>query len=52
MNRAQKNQIIVSDPVKQAIEIKYECVSLGEIQLKGKSKPMSLYEITKKKPKE
>jgi class 3 adenylate cyclase len=52
MNRAQKNQIIVSDAVKQAIEEKYECASLGEISLKGKSKPLSLYELTGKKPKE
>jgi class 3 adenylate cyclase len=52
MNRAQKNQILVSDAVKQAVESKYECVSLGEIPLKGKSKPLSLYELVKKIPKD
>ncbi|HNF94547.1 MAG TPA: adenylate/guanylate cyclase domain-containing protein [Anaerolineales bacterium] len=52
MNRAQKNQIVLSETVKQAIESKYECTPLGEIELKGKSHPMSLYELTKKKPKE
>lgn len=52
MNRAQKNQIVLSQTVKQAIESKYECTPLGEISLKGKSQPMSLYELTKKKPKE
>jgi class 3 adenylate cyclase len=51
MNRAQRNQIVVSEPVKQAIESKYECVSLGEISLKGKSKPMSLFELVRQKPK-
>ncbi|NWF65024.1 MAG: adenylate/guanylate cyclase domain-containing protein [Chloroflexi bacterium] len=45
MSRAQKNQIVVSEPVKQAIAEKYECGSLGEIALKGKSKPMNLYEV-------
>ena len=52
MNRAQKNQIVISEPVKQAVESKYECESLGEIPLKGKSKAMNLYELVKKKPKE
>ena len=52
MNRAQKNQIVVSEAIKQAVESKYECVSLGEIALKGKSKPLSLYELTGRRPKE
>lgn len=52
MNRAQKNQIVISEPVKQAVESKYECASLGEIPLKGKSKPMSLFDLVQKKPKE
>lgn len=51
MNRAQKNQIVISEPVKQAVESKYECLSLGEIPLKGKSQPMNLYEVVQKKPK-
>ncbi len=49
MSRAQKNQIIVSEGVKQAIELKYECVPLGEVSLKGKSAPMPLYELGGKK---
>jgi class 3 adenylate cyclase len=51
MNRAQKNQIIVSENVKQAIESKYECVSQGEYSLKGKSAPVTLYELVRKIPK-
>jgi adenylate cyclase len=51
MNRAQKNQIVISDKVQMAIEQKYECNSLGEVSLKGKSAPMPLYELVQKKPK-
>jgi len=51
MNRAGKNQIIVSEGVQNAIGEKYECNPLGEVSLKGKSKPMSLYELVQKKPK-
>jgi class 3 adenylate cyclase len=51
MNRAQKNQIIISESVKKAIELKYECNPLGEASLKGKSAPMPLYELARKKPK-
>ena len=52
MNRAQKNQIILSEAVKQAVESKYECNSLGEISLKGKAKPMNLYELSHQKTKD
>lgn len=51
MNRAQKNQIIVSDRVQKVIDSKYECVPLGEVSLKGKNKPMPLYELVQKRPK-
>lgn len=51
MNYAGKNQIIVSEKVKQAIEAKYECVSLGEVSLKGKKSAMVLYELTQLKEK-
>jgi class 3 adenylate cyclase len=51
MSRAQKNQIIISERIQKAIEAKYECVSLGEVSLKGKNAPMPLYELAKKKPK-
>ncbi len=49
MNRAEKNQIIVSERVQRAIQEKYECKSLGEIALKGKSKPMQLFELVEQK---
>jgi class 3 adenylate cyclase len=48
---AQKNQIIISEGIQQAIEAKYDCQPLGEVSLKGKSAPMPLYELTQKKPK-
>lgn len=51
MNYASKNQIIVSEKVYQALESKYECKSLGEVSLKGKKKPMVLYELVKPKEK-
>jgi class 3 adenylate cyclase len=51
MNRAQKNQIVISEGVMKAVESKYECTPLGEVVLKGKSAPMPLYELTKQKPK-
>ncbi|MDP1547710.1 MAG: adenylate/guanylate cyclase domain-containing protein, partial [Anaerolineales bacterium] len=50
MNRAQRNQIIISEGVQQKIELKYECNPLGEAALKGKSKPMPLFELVQKKP--
>jgi adenylate cyclase len=51
MNYAQPNQIIVSEKVREAIKSKYECESLGEVSLKGKKKPMVLYELAKQAPK-
>lgn len=51
MNYAKKNQIVISKKVKDAIESKYECVSLGEVSLKGKRKPMVLFELMKLKEK-
>ena len=45
MNHAEKNQIIISERVQQAIVEKYEVKSLGEVSLKGKNKPMQLYEL-------
>lgn len=51
MNRAGRNQIIISESVQQAIESKYECQPLGEASLKGKSTPMALYELVQKTPK-
>ncbi len=51
MARAQKNQIVISDQVQKAIELKYECQSLGDVSLKGKAAPMAIYDLIKKKPK-
>lgn len=49
MNRAGKNKIFISEIVKKAIEEKYECASLGEVSLKGKSAPMVLYDLIERK---
>jgi adenylate cyclase len=51
MAKAEKNQIIISQNVQKAIESKYECKSLGDISLKGKSEPITLYELKQKRPK-
>jgi adenylate cyclase len=51
MSRAQKNQIVVSDRVKDAIEAKYECQTLGDVSLKGKSAAMPIYELIRKNEK-
>lgn len=51
MNYAGKNQIVISEKVKQAIESKYEIESLGEVALKGKKTPMMLYELKGQKGK-
>jgi adenylate cyclase len=51
MNRAEKNQIVISDGVQKAIDSKYECNLLGEVSLKGKTKPMPLYELIQQKAK-
>jgi len=49
MNRAEKNQIIISGNVQDAISSQYECISLGEVSLKGKSAPMPIFELVGKK---
>lgn len=49
MNHAEKNQIIISERVQQAIQAEFECISLGEISLKGKKNPMDLYELSGQK---
>ena len=49
MNRAEKNQIIVSGRVQEVISSRYECVSLGEVSLKGKSAPMPIFELVGQK---
>jgi class 3 adenylate cyclase len=51
MSHAQKNQIVISERIQKAIESKYECRSLGEVSLKGKSAPMQLYELEHQKSK-
>jgi len=49
MNHAEKNQIIISERVQQAIQAEFECNSLGEVSLKGKRDPMVLYELSEQK---
>jgi len=49
MNKAGKNKIIISEIVKLAIEEQFECASLGEVSLKGKSAPMALFDLIQKK---
>lgn len=49
MNHAEKNQIIISERVQQAVQSKYECGALGEVSLKGKKRPMVLYELLSEK---
>jgi class 3 adenylate cyclase len=49
MSSAERNQIVISEPIQQAIAEKYECKSLGEKSLKGKSMPMRLYELEPQK---
>jgi class 3 adenylate cyclase len=51
MGYAQKNQIVISESIQKAIESKYECTSLGEVSLKGKSAPMNLYNLVQQKSK-
>jgi class 3 adenylate cyclase len=47
MSRAQTNQIIISNRVQEAIASRYECDSLGEVSLKGKSAPMPIFELVR-----
>ncbi len=47
MSRADKNQIIISGRVQEAISSRYECVSLGDVSLKGKSAPMPIFELVR-----
>jgi class 3 adenylate cyclase len=49
MSSAERNQIVISEPIQQAIAEKYECKPLGEKSLKGKSVPMRLYELEPQK---
>jgi class 3 adenylate cyclase len=46
MSKANVNQILVSSSIQNEIDEKYECEFLGEMELKGKSAPMMLYELT------
>jgi adenylate cyclase len=52
MSRAEKNQIIISGPVQEAIAARYECNSLGEVSLKGKSATMPIFELVGQKKNE
>ena len=45
MNKASKNQIIVSGKIGAAIEAQFELHSLGSVALKGKSAEMPIFEL-------
>jgi adenylate cyclase len=45
MNYAGKNQILLSGRVYEKIKSQFECDSLGEVYLKGKSSPVLIYEL-------
>lgn len=45
MNRAQSNQIIISERVYETIAAHFKCQSLGQVSLKGKSAPTTIYEL-------
>ena len=45
MNKASKDQIIVSGPIQAAIDAHYETKSLGSVALKGKSSEMPIFEL-------
>lgn len=45
MNRAQRNQILISGHVHEMIAPYFECKSLSKVSLKGKSAPVQIYEL-------
>ena len=45
MNRAESNQILITGQVHEAVSQHFECNSLGEVSLKGKSAPIPIYEV-------
>ncbi len=45
MDRAAKNQILVSQRVYEAIASDYDCKELEAVSLKGKSQPVPIYEL-------
>ncbi len=51
MSRAGVNEILISQAVSDKIEEKYDCESIGEISLKGKGAPMTLYKLVQQKTK-
>jgi class 3 adenylate cyclase len=45
MNRAERDQILITGYVHEAVSPYFECNSLGEVSLKGKSAPVPIYEV-------
>ncbi len=45
MNKANKDQIIVSEKIEEAIQSHFETKKLGSVALKGKSADMSIFEL-------
>jgi class 3 adenylate cyclase len=50
MSRAEPNQILVTDEVRQAIERRFGCTPYGTIALKGKSAPLPLFTLDSRRP--
>ncbi len=46
MSRAEVNQILISESVQKEVDEKYQCTPLGNMELKGKSAPMPIFELT------
>ena len=49
MNYAGKNKILISGQVYKHVQSKFVCESMGEVALKGKTAPVSIYELISEK---
>jgi len=49
MNRAESNQILITSHIHEAVSPYFECNSLGEGSLKGKSAPVPIFEVIQAK---
>jgi len=45
MNRAERDQILITGRVHEEIATHFNCNSLGEVSLKGKSAPIAIFEV-------
>jgi adenylate cyclase len=46
LNKQYGTRIIISDATRQALTGRYECRALGDVVVKGKSKPVAIFEVT------